>query len=326
MLSSPLLWTSLYHGPNPPFCDTHSPSGFLGDAQPSVRRASWGLLSTLLKIDKHHTISIEGHVVETMGRAVLRSAWVEPDRIVRNGMWEPLLSFLTSECMRQVCLDVDSYADDEGYPSAWDSSARQTSPNPEEEDDSNDSSDESDKESEDENPVSAKPLQPSEDNTTTSKSNPAAYKEFLTFLSLGCYGSPLEGYPTLVVILSTLPPSIISPSLDTWTDFLDSLWAALDGGALSTGSKDARRRNVDAFLEAVLECVVGLVRRWKGQNVNVIPEEAAVEKICEVVKDQTRRVWQTLTSSKAGSMVDEKVAGKALAGFLRSLGNAEDSK
>lgn len=33
----------------------------------------------------------------------------------------------------------------------------------------------------------------------------AAYAEFLTFLSLGCNGSPIHGYPTLIVILSTIP-------------------------------------------------------------------------------------------------------------------------
>ena len=37
------------------------------------------------------------------------------------------------------------------------------------------------------------------------RSSSAAYAEFLAFLSLGCNGSPVHGYPTLIVILSTIP-------------------------------------------------------------------------------------------------------------------------
>ena len=35
-----------------------------------------------------------------------------------------------------------------------------------------------------------------------------AYREFLQFLELGCSGSPLQGYPTVIIILSTIPPSV----------------------------------------------------------------------------------------------------------------------
>ena len=39
-----------------------------------------------------------------------------------------------------------------------------------------------------------------------------AYKEFLRFLELGCRGSPKQGYPALVIVLSTISPSVrISP-------------------------------------------------------------------------------------------------------------------
>jgi hypothetical protein len=35
-----------------------------------------------------------------------------------------------------------------------------------------------------------------------------AYKEFLRFLELGCSGSPSQGYPTIIIILSTIPTSV----------------------------------------------------------------------------------------------------------------------
>ena len=47
----------------------------------------------------------------------------------------------------------------------------------------------------------------------TSKNIPKvshAYKEFLQFLELGCSGSPIQGYPAVLVILSTIPPSVCS--------------------------------------------------------------------------------------------------------------------
>lgn len=36
----------------------------------------------------------------------------------------------------------------------------------------------------------------------------AVFKNFLRFLELGCGGSPAQGYPTLVVILSTIPEEV----------------------------------------------------------------------------------------------------------------------
>ena len=51
------------------------------------------------------------------------------------------------------------------------------------------------------------------------------YSEFLQFLRLGCSGSPLQGYPTIIVIISTIPPlvcnlgstrSLLNQCTDPW--------------------------------------------------------------------------------------------------------------
>lgn len=34
------------------------------------------------------------------------------------------------------------------------------------------------------------------------------FAEFLQFLELGCGGSPLQGYPAVIVLLSSIPPSV----------------------------------------------------------------------------------------------------------------------
>lgn len=44
-----------------------------------------------------------------------------------------------------------------------------------------------------------------------------AFSEFLEFLQLGCGGSPLQGYPTIVVVLSTIPASVRAPLPLAWS-------------------------------------------------------------------------------------------------------------
>lgn len=36
----------------------------------------------------------------------------------------------------------------------------------------------------------------------------SAYREFLQFLELGCSGSPMQGYYTVIIILSSIPSSV----------------------------------------------------------------------------------------------------------------------
>lgn len=42
----------------------------------------------------------------------------------------------------------------------------------------------------------------------------SAYREFLSFLGSGCAGSPLQGYPAVLVILSTIPKTVRLESVD----------------------------------------------------------------------------------------------------------------
>lgn len=41
----------------------------------------------------------------------------------------------------------------------------------------------------------------------------SAYEEFRQFLELGCMGSPIVGYPAVLVVLSTIPSSVRRDSL-----------------------------------------------------------------------------------------------------------------
>lgn len=64
-------------------------------------------------------------------------------------------------------------------------------------------SDSDDSETEDDHPTDSAPH-----DAISSKSQ--SYVEFLDFLKLGCNGSPVQGYPVVLVILSTIPSEVSS--------------------------------------------------------------------------------------------------------------------
>ncbi|KAF9258177.1 hypothetical protein L218DRAFT_964691 [Marasmius fiardii PR-910] len=150
------------------------------------------------------------------------------------------------------------------------------------------------------------------------------YAEFLQFLQLGCGGSPIQGYQTIVIILSTIPSEILAlPSLDS---FFTSFWAAIDGRALSSLQRSAASAQ---FLSALLECLVFLVKRsWRDkENVTVgnlqslFPHALSPTEVDGSVKilvnRQLERVWAELASSSL--QVKTKVASKQLFGTLEEL-------
>ncbi|KAH9932237.1 uncharacterized protein B0H18DRAFT_1083328 [Fomitopsis serialis] len=220
--ANPALWTALYHAQVPPFVEVES----FGWNQPGVRRAAWSLLQTALRTCKE----LLDTLLTVLSRAILRSAWVEPDPIVRSAMWQPLLTFLRE------------------HPIAWELDARD-----DEGEDAEEDSDADDDELTQEAQV---------DKSTTPTTTPPpsrAFREFLQFLELGCAGSPLQGYPTIIIIIFTIPPAIWGASSNTpLDDFFTSFWSAVDGRALSGLDKTATSA---AFFSAVLECLTFLVRR-----------------------------------------------------------------
>ena len=143
--------------------------------------------------------------------------------------------------------------------------------------------------------------------TATSSSLPQnqasqAYLEFLQFLQLGCSGSPLQGYPTVMIILSTIPSSVRSLFLKTsmlahihcindiiqamisstdvdatsspLSEFFTSFWAAVDGRALSSLHRSATSA---AFLSSLLECMVFLIKRMRSNHFrHPDPDQASI--------------------------------------------------
>lgn len=119
--------------------------------------------------------------LSTLSAAILHSAWVEPDTTVHTVMWQPLLRFLKGEDLIHLQNNLNSAVAD--HSNAWELADRVSV-------EGDGSSDEEDEERHP--PLKTRP----------------AYDEFLQFLQLGCSGSPIQGYPTVVIIISTIPSSV----------------------------------------------------------------------------------------------------------------------
>ncbi|KAK0229492.1 hypothetical protein EDD85DRAFT_130041 [Armillaria nabsnona] len=143
-----------------------------------------------------------------------------------------------------------------------------------------------------------------------------AYDEFLQFLQLGCSGSPIQGYPTMVIIISTIPSSTFAStsSLSPLTDFFTSFWAAIDGRALSGLN---RAKASGAFLESLYECMVFLLKRVHRDAGHASLLLGAEAKMDELVEDQFVKTFKSLEDRTL--KVEEKNLCDTVAKTLDSL-------
>ncbi|KAJ6608207.1 hypothetical protein B0H10DRAFT_2068569 [Mycena sp. CBHHK59/15] len=100
----------------------------------------------------------------------------------------------------------------------------------------------------------------------------SAYNEFrVPFLERACGGAPVQAYPSVVVVLSTIPSEILAPVHELFAAF----WAPVDPESFATtyppqpslftsALPHERARAGAAFLSALLECVVFVLRRGGG--------------------------------------------------------------
>ncbi|KAA1476143.1 hypothetical protein DENSPDRAFT_874439 [Dentipellis sp. KUC8613] len=296
MLASAPLWTALHHARVCPFADIES----FGFGQPGVRTAAWALLQTLLQYWK-----AEAELsVRVLSAAVLRSAFVEPDPQVRGAMWQPLLTFLKD------------------FPRAWEF---ELAFKVEKEAESESESEDEDEESH-ENHAPPAEAQTETPTPSTAATTSMAYQEFLQFLELGCSGSPLQGYPTVVIILSTIPSSILAqsdPSASySCSALFTSFWAAIDGRALSSLERAATSA---AFLASLLECTSFVVRRLRGTSGVSSPllgsdsdsHNNADGVAQRLVRAMYARTWEEIAQRRL--RVEPPVVGKLVAENLQVL-------
>ncbi|KAF8605670.1 hypothetical protein BDV93DRAFT_521494 [Ceratobasidium sp. AG-I] len=221
-----------------------------GAAQRSVRIAGWSIVKAVVKFLQRNEPSKDAVGVTTqpsadvqeslkssflanLGVAALRSAWIEPDPGVRTSMWEGFLTLIKNN------------------PEVWDITP--LVPHQPESDDL-DSNDEEDR-----------TIAPAKAAAAMVPSGQAAYTEFLSFLEAGCHGSPVQSYPAVVIVLSTLPSTILPYNHESLENLFASFWAAYAGNTLNAPSRD-REPTYKSFLSAYLECVHFVCKRLHQPN------------------------------------------------------------
>ncbi|KAF5380135.1 hypothetical protein D9615_006188 [Tricholomella constricta] len=253
-----------------------------GHGQHNVRKNAWALVQALLTIPKERLEPL----LPILSSATLRSAWVEPDTTVHATMWQPLLKFLKE------------------FPRAWEIEREYdySKDGDAAEDSDSEASDAENKKQDD------------------SPKHSMAYQEFLRFLSLGCSGSPLQGYPTVVIIVSTIPSSILIPSPTTTplADLFASFWDVLDSRALSSLQRSATST---AFLSSLLECMVFLIKRVRNdarsEHESTVIGENVDELVQNIIREQFGKVWTHLVEKTL--KVEQRAAARLVAQTLLSL-------
>lgn len=163
-------------------------------ASPPVRRALYGLISIL--ISRFPSI-FEEKLLPVVGPAVLTSAWRETDGSVWGGttLSEALTMLLTK--FRGVWLLE---------PVTEAHMNQQAEQDAESDDDESDDEDDNEDEGTDGEAVEEAIKAPVVE--ARYRLGTEAYNQFLVYLQRGCNGCPNEGYPTVLVVLSTLPAEV----------------------------------------------------------------------------------------------------------------------
>lgn len=180
-----------------------------------------------------------------------------------------------------------------GYPEAWTLADQEIPQAPAEEEggDEDDEDDDASLSSNDEEEES--PKLPAVPEASTSGFTPFPTLSLLfTHLSLACTGHP-QSYPTILLLLSTLPSSVLPPTHDALSTLFEAFWSAWGGRALAVGMIGSINTSgptaIEEFVGALLECVLWMVGAAQKNQEEV--EGANVAE--EIVTEWIGRVWST---------------------------------
>ncbi|KAH7872118.1 uncharacterized protein C8R40DRAFT_1173854 [Lentinula edodes] len=269
-------------------------SGALGNFKPSVTAATQSSPSTDEKILK---------LLRILSFSVFHNAWTEQDAGVQGVMWQPLLRFLKD--------NPEAWQWEMGYNYTAEINLRMRDVDAGSDAGSDSDSESASSDGEDEDVRKGTEVPP----FAASR----AFKSFLSFLACGCNGSPIQAYPAVMVVLSTIPSSILLASYSSesvsspampFTDLFSSFWAAVEPehhpsssssgitvtSTITTPNRIFSGSGADkaskAFVEAVLDCLTFLVRRIVFQSQNATSETTAdILGLSTLIRTQVKRVW-----------------------------------
>lgn len=226
----------------------------------ALRRALYELLGAIAAREES-LLENDEDGVKTVAGQVLRYCWGEDEG------WAGVIAFLRR------------------YPQAWVLADEPLSTAHEDrKDGSDDEGSDSEDDSEDEEDDTS-PSTPAEPSTATPSSTSSftpspTLQLLLTHLTLACSSLP-SNYPTILLLLSTLPASHLPPTPEALNLLFESFWAALEGRALNSGNAATNGRSAsEEWATSLLECLVwevnkvedaeaarGLTREWMARMV-----------------------------------------------------------
>ncbi|GAA98200.1 uncharacterized protein L969DRAFT_46272 [Mixia osmundae IAM 14324] len=195
-----------------------------------LRSATWRMLALLLTSEAG-TTHIEA-CLHLVSKHALAAAWNERDHGTHAVMWLGLLPLLRK------------------FPQSWTSADKAETSEDTDEDEEDSDSDAREHINGDTNDIS------SISSSNGSHVFPPSIQGLFNFLQSGC-GSNIQNYPVLLLIFSTLPPSLLPMNEATLSTIPTSFWAAFDSRAVDI--KAAAHTNI--YLTAWLDLVAFMQRR-----------------------------------------------------------------
>lgn len=254
LLHNPVLWSALGN-------TSHLPDLTPIGQQPPIRRAAYQLLTAL--IDSYPAEVAKPELLQLLAATVLGNCWSEQSAVVWEAAGSAVIKFLTK------------------FPQSWTIAAECSA-------DDEDDDHESDEEDEHEEAEATEPPSRAESDSTPQLSlSSHAFDAFLEFISTICPSVPHLTYVFLVVVVSTLPPTLLpltSPQSIPLQNLFSHLWSPVDARMLSTQTIGAQQSAFQAFLKAAVDITVYLAEKAHGAGND--------ETVSWLLKDQFgTRVW-----------------------------------
>ncbi|KAF8329398.1 uncharacterized protein EI90DRAFT_3125180 [Cantharellus anzutake] len=292
ILLEPAIFSSLFHGRSL----VHAPGlefDAFGYSQPLLRQSAWALVHCISQFQAEN--NIEDLNLLNLSIYAMGSAWDEPDPSVRIKLLVPLVTLLKN--VPKVWIMPDGVSDNADSGSGDDAI--------EAEDDDEDAA----------GPATVRQESPHPLHARDSSNWP--YQKFLEFLQSGCNGSPLEAYPIVVLILSTIPSTVLPlESTEKLKELFDHLWAGLQNRTVARALQ--RDRVVTAFLDAILDSVWLCARKFGANDARTVGSGVGGSDVAEwLVQTQWDQLWQNALS---GSLhVPESLLGSSIGKGLISV-------
>ena len=261
LIHVPALWTSLSS------LSTDDESPDFGYQHPTVRRAAYSVLGVL--VESYPEEIAKPEMLQILAVEMLDTIWLEKEGTVWETAGNTVVKILSSKhpCPHDLQTLMIEHRDIWMIPlTNTDAKKDETDEKVDDDDDNDDDDDDSeDEEEENDNDVEV----PQDDAGTIARepvataASSVAFDRFLDFISTICPTLPHRTYPLLLVIISTLPTTLLPLSnLSTQVKTLFAhLWSPVDARLLSTHALPGQPSAFQAFLRDAVDCTTFLINK-----------------------------------------------------------------